>query len=789
MVTVGAVNINKVSDQLPPMPEHTLILPTRNLVLFPGVTLPIQLGREQSVSVARMSEKTGVPLGVVCQLDPDTENPTVKDLYHYGVFAHVHQVVELPDGHHTAIVSAGTVFRVLEQNDMPDALAARVKPIRDVMPRSNREEFDNVVEQIRTMARDIVKETFDGPREMALPIDKITDPVELINMTATHLPLDVPVKEGLLAKSKLMDRAIDLLGALINAQEKIGIAREVMEKARSRVETNQRNMFLQQQIEVMRDELGDNDDSDLAELEERARKTKFPEAIRKQFDKELAKLGRYNPSSPDYSVQYSYLDTLLNLPWGKVTKPNTDFAKAEQILEDDHYGLRKVKDRVLEQLALLMHNPKGHAPIICLVGPPGVGKTSLGQSIAAALGRKYQRVSLGGLHDEAEIRGHRRTYIGAMPGRIIDAVKRSGTSNPVLLLDELDKIGADYKGDPAAALLEALDPEQNCRFHDNYVDVDFDLSGVLFLATANTLSTISRPLLDRIEVIELSGYVNEEKIEIAKRHLLPRLLKDNNAGDMGLDIPDQTLDAIIDNYTSESGVRQLEKRLAAIVRKRVLAKMRNTAFPSPVTPGDLHELLGVLPHNREKYEGNDFAGVVTGLAWTEVGGEILLTEVSLSPGKGDKVTVTGNLGKVMTESATLAMQWVKSNAAVLGIDNDMFDKNNVHIHFPEGAVPKDGPSAGITIVTAIVSAFTRRRVRGCIAMTGEITLRGKVLPVGGIREKILAAKRAGIDTVILSSENRKDIGDIEPQFVSGMNFEYVDTIAQVIDHALLKETV
>ncbi len=537
-------------------------------------------------------------------------------------------------------------------------------------------------------------------------------------------------------------------------------------------------------METIRETLYGDSSDEVDELLAAGEEARMPQEVWTLFQKEIEKLRRFNPSSPDYSVLYSYLDTLVKLPWHKQTAPVRDLEKARKILEDDHYGLDKVKERILEQLALIMHNPRGKSPIICLVGPPGVGKTSIGKSVAHALGRKYERVSFGGLHDEAEIRGHRRTYIGAMPGRIIDAMKRAGTVNPVLVLDELDKIGNDYKGDPAAALLEVLDPEQNCHFHDNYIDVDYDLSNVLFIATANTLSTIARPLIDRMEIIELPGYLVEEKVEIAQRHLLPRICCDLNLAPEKLEISNEALLDIIRNYTSESGVRTLDKQLAKVGRKAVMAEMTKSDFPSPVQPDDLYDLLGLAPHIPDKYEGNEFAGVVTGLAWTEVGGEILMAESSLALSKTPTLTLTGKLGDVMKESATIAYQWVKAHATQLGIDPALFDKYSLHIHFPEGAIPKDGPSAGITIATSIVSTFTQRRVAERIAMTGEITLRGKVLPVGGIREKILAAKRAGIDTIVLSAQNRRDIEDMPTAYISGMTFNFVDTVAEVIDFAI-----
>ena len=607
---------------------------------------------------------------------------------------------------------------------------------------------------------------------------------EFVNYCCTNFPFDQKDKVDLLAKNKYLDRAKGLLAELVMMNERQKITRQIMNKTKKTMDENQRNAFLQQQMETIRETLYGDSSDEVDELLAAGEEARMPQEVWTLFQKEIEKLRRFNPSSPDYSVLYSYLDTLVKLPWHKQTAPVRDLEKARKILEDDHYGLDKVKERILEQLALIMHNPRGKSPIICLVGPPGVGKTSIGKSVAHALGRKYERVSFGGLHDEAEIRGHRRTYIGAMPGRIIDAMKRAGTVNPVLVLDELDKIGNDYKGDPAAALLEVLDPEQNCHFHDNYIDVDYDLSNVLFIATANTLSTIARPLIDRMEIIELPGYLVEEKVEIAQRHLLPRICRDLNLAPEKLEISNEALLDIIRNYTSESGVRTLDKQLAKVGRKAVMAEMTKSDFPSPVQPDDLYDLLGLAPHIPDRYEGNEFAGVVTGLAWTEVGGEILMAESSLALSKTPTLTLTGKLGDVMKESATIAYQWVKAHATQLGIDPALFDKYSLHIHFPEGAIPKDGPSAGITIATSIVSTFTQRRVAERIAMTGEITLRGKVLPVGGIREKILAAKRAGIDTIVLSAQNRRDIEDMPTAYISGMTFNFVDTVAEVIDFAI-----
>jgi ATP-dependent Lon protease len=545
-----------------------------------------------------------------------------------------------------------------------------------------------------------------------------------------------------------------------------------------------RNAFLQQQMNAIREELYGDEGEEVERIRTRLNECNLPESAAKTIDKEIDKLSRLNPSMPDYSTLLTYLETVLDLPWNISTPLNNDFTKAEEILNNDHYGLEKVKDRILEQLAVMINNPEGKSPILCLVGAPGVGKTSLGQSIARALGRNYQRVSLGGLHDEAEIRGHRRTYIGAMPGRIMDSIRRAKSSNPVIMLDEVDKIGQDFKGDPSAALLEVLDPEQNCHFHDNYIDVDFDLSKVLFIATANSLSTLSQPLLDRMEIIEISGYLVEEKMEIARRHLLPRVLQQLNVSADDFKISDNALKTIIESYTSESGVRQLDKALATLVRKTVLRRMQKKDYPSEFKPEYIREYLGLPRHNSDKYEGNEFPGVVTGLAWTAVGGEILFIESSLAKGKGEKLTLTGNLGDVMKESAIIALQYVKAHADVLGIDAEKFDTYNLHIHVPEGAIPKDGPSAGITMATSIVSAFTGKKVRERIAMTGEITLRGKVLPVGGIKEKILAAKRAGITDIILSDANRRDVEDINERYVNGLTFHYVNTVLDVMKIAI-----
>ena len=766
--------------------DNLLLLPTRNLVLFPGLTISIELGRPRSLELAEKANREGLPIGIVCQTDAEIESPSITTgLYRYGVVADVLNIFSRPDGTRSALVRSRNRFRIIGRSTAPkqNFLAARVKMLEDELP-ADKEKFDIILHDIMRIAETSLRES--DPGGILMVIKAHNDDVHAVNYLCTNLPMDTQSKIKLLSKSSIADRAIGLLSHMYIFKEQMELTQEVIKKAKRSMEENQKTAFLQSQMEVIRQSLyGDGDECD--ELLERAKNVRMPKNVSELFGKEVDKLRRYNPSSPDYSVLFSYLDTLLSLPWDKYTVSDATLESASQILESDHYGLEKVKERIIEQLAMLLHNPDGRSPIICLVGAPGVGKTSIGKSIARALGRKYERVSFGGLHEEAEIRGHRRTYIGAMPGRIIDAIKRAGVKNPVLLLDEIDKIGADYKGDPAAALLEVLDPEQNCHFHDNYIDVDFDLSDVLFIATANTLSTIARPLLDRMEIIDISGYLLEEKIEIARRHLIPRILKNDALEDADLQISEDALRHIISDYTAESGVRTLEKRLEAIARKAVLAKMSKKNFPSPVEASDLYGMLGLAPCRHDKYEGNDIAGVVTGLAWTEVGGEILLTESSLSHSKSPSLILTGKLGEVMKESASIAFQWVKSHAVQLGIDPELFDKYSLHVHFPEGAVPKDGPSAGITIATSIVSTFLRRKVAPRIAMTGEITLRGRVLAVGGVREKILAAKRAGITDIVMSGENKRDIDDMPAPYVEGLTFHFVDNMAEVIDIAILPE--
>ena len=793
------VNVQSLTDEAWTLeaslnPDSLPILPTRDSVIFPMSTVPLSLGRENSLAIARAAADRNVAIGLVCQKVAADEKPTISKLYKFGVLAQVMRVIDLPDGSHTAIIRTTDRFRIIGKSaasdNIPEAdIHARVE-IKIEETGKDTDYFAAAMSVLISTAKRFAKATLEPYEAFAQNIDALTgNPVMLLNFLCTNLPFSSEEKSRLIAQNTLAARAEHALALINEHLEKVSLLQEINERTKSSLSDSQKQNFLQSQMESIRQELYGEASDDADQLEKRADEAKLPQALRRIVDKEINKLRRYSPQSPDYAIQYTYIDNVLSLPWMKskqdsFSDPQKAISLAAGLLDLDHYGLEKVKERILEQVAMIIHSPYGRQPILCLVGPPGVGKTSLGQSIADTLGRNFQRVALGGLHDEAEIRGHRRTYIGAMPGRIIDAVKRAGSKNPVLLLDEIDKIGHDFKGDPASALLEVLDPEQNCHFHDNYIDIDFDLSNVLFIATANTLSTVPSPLIDRMEIIEISGYLPEEKQQIAEQHLMKYILSRGGLKDEDLRISPATMLAIIENYTAESGVRQLEKCLEKVVRKAILARLSGKPFPDIVEPADLKDILGLPVHRSERYEGNDFAGVVTGLAWTSVGGEILLAEASLSAGKGEKVSLTVNLGDVMKESATIALQWVKAHAQTLGIDPALFEKYSLHIHFPEGAIPKDGPSAGITIATAIVSCFKQKRVAPRLAMTGEITLRGRVLPVGGIKEKILAAKRAGITDIVLSRENERDIEDIAEKYRSGLTFHYVDTVMEVINLAV-----
>lgn len=788
-ISIDQSHINNSVDS-----DGLLILPTRNLVLFPGVTISISLRRKFSEAIASYAYDNHMPVGVVCQKNPENESPTLSSgVYKYGVVADILKIIELPTGDKNILVHARDSFKIVgagkKMTKLPGSMVAKVSVLPCELPEPSDQKFSALIKNIKKKLSLIASNLADGLGQMLTSLVGSDDPQLLVNVVLTNFTCSIDQKVKLLAEKSLFKRALGLLKILLEKEQEMNISLDIMRKVRVDMDEEQRKAFLHQQMLNIQEQLYGDASNDINDLESRAKDTQFPQDAATAFNKELSKLRRINPSNPDYSVIYSYLDAMLDLPWHEKSELNNDFKLAAEAMDSDHYGLEKVKERILEQLAVLMHNPNGKAPILCLVGPPGVGKTSLGKSIASALGRKYARVSLGGLHDESEIRGHRRTYIGAMPGRIMEAMRRAKTINPVIVLDEIDKIGADYKGDPAAALLEVLDPEQNCRFHDNYIDVDYDLSNVLFIATANTLSTVAQPLIDRMEVIDISGYLAEEKMEIARRHLLGRIFSELNIPDDAFAITDEALRAVIDLYTNESGVRQLEKVLSKVARKYVLKHMSGGEFPKLVDVDNLKDILGLAPYNKDVYENNDYAGVVTGLAWTQTGGEILLVESSLTKGKGDRLTLTGNLGDVMKESATIALQWVKAHADELGIDNELFGKYDLHLHFPEGAIPKDGPSAGITIATSIVSTFLQKRVRERIAMTGEITLRGKVLPVGGIKEKILAAKRAGITDILLSSDNKKDIEDISSGYIKGLNFHYFDKVIDVMRFAITDQIV
>jgi ATP-dependent Lon protease len=772
--------VEKVGSTLP-------ILPLRNMVLFPGVAMPVIAGRAKSMRLIRDAIKKKTLIGVCCQKDPANDEPDFDDLYNVGAIAEIMRVLEMPDGTTTVILQGKKRFLLKAVTETEPYLAGKIEQLEDIRPKKQDRELEALASTIKDLTIKMLSSTADPPRDLIFSIRNNQNILYLINFASCNIIMEAEVKQELLAINDLKDRAYRLLFILNREYQLIELKASIQMKTHEDINKQQKEYFLQQQIKAIQKELGSENinDIDISELREKAKKKKWTKEVGEIFEKEIVKLERLNPQSPDYSVQMQYAQTIVNLPWGEYSKDNFNLKRAERVLNRDHYGMDKVKERIIEHLAVLKLKNDMRSPIICLYGPPGVGKTSLGKSIAEALNRKYVRVSLGGLHDEAEIRGHRRTYIGAMVGRIIENIKKAGTSNPVFVLDEIDKVGNDFKGDPASALLEVLDPEQNEHFHDNYLDIDYDLSKVMFIATANSLNTISQPLLDRMELIEVSGYIAEEKMQIALKHLLPKQLDAHGVSEEKIKFDRQAIRLIIDSYTRESGVRELEKKIAKVIRK-VARKIASDEkdIPSIITTALVREYLGIEEYTPDKCQRNEYAGVVTGLAWTAVGGEILFVETSLSKSKSPKLTVTGNLGDVMKESAVIALEYVRSHAGALGIDESLFEGLSVHIHVPEGAIPKDGPSAGITMVTSLVSAFTKRKVRNDLAMTGEITLRGKVLPVGGIKEKILAAKRAGIKYVILSDENKKDIGEIKEEYLKGLTFTYVSDIVQVVEFAL-----
>lgn len=775
-----------------PIAPHLPVLPLRNMVLFPTVILPVTVGRKSSLKLIKEVMKKDSIVSVFCQKDPDVENPGKNDLFEWGTAAKVLRIFEMPDQSTTVVLQGMQRLKLKSIVSSKPFLTGDVDVLAEVLPNKKSEEFKVLVDSCKDISIKYVKSNDSSQPDASFAIKNMNNGVLLINFVCATLPIAITEKIKLLQENSLVERAYHLLSILSRETQLADIKEKIQMRTHEEIDQQQREYYLQQQLKNIQEELGGTvQDQDVEELRQKAQEKKWDKKMGELFEKEVGKLERTNSQSPDYNVQLNYLQTLLSLPWNEYTQDNFDMSNAERILNRDHYGLEKVKERILEHLAVIKLRGDLKAPILCLYGPPGVGKTSLGKSVAAALKRKYVRMSLGGVHDEAEIRGHRKTYIGAMPGRIIKNIIKAGSSNPVFILDEIDKVGQDSnQGDPSSALLEVLDPEQNFAFHDNFLDLDYDLSKVMFIATCNNLNTIPAPLLDRMELIEVSGYLTEEKIEIAKRHLIPKELEANGIEKHRISIDKKTLEAIIEDYTRESGVRELEKKIGKIFRKLACQYATEGKFTlTKIKPENLKELLGVQEYSRDKYQGNNYAGVVVGLAWTAVGGEILYVETSMSKGKGSKLTLTGNLGDVMKESAMLALEYIKAHAPLLKLDPALFEEWNLHIHVPEGAIPKDGPSAGITMATSIASALTRRKVKANLAMTGEITLRGKVLPVGGIKEKILAAKRAGITDIILSAENRRNIEEIPEMYLKGLTFHYVEDVQEVLSIALTDEIV
>ena len=762
------------------------VLPLRGIMLFPDTIVPISIGRASSLKLLKEAQKEDWPIAVCSQINDTTDEPGFDQLYHTGVVGKVQKIIKLPDGSQTAILQGYHRVRLLELSSNGTYNVGRVENFPEEAPARHDREYMAVVDACRETAIKLMK-TNEQTIGSAFALNNITDRNATINFICSNLNIANKERIVLLEESHLFDRAYRLLGILQREHQYVTLKMDIQMRTREDLDKQQREYFLRQEIENIQEELGERGADDIGRMKEAGSKKKWNEQTAKLFNSSLEKLSRLSSHSPDYQVEYTYLQTLLELPWGEYTKDNLNLSNAEKVLDKDHYGMEKVKERIIEHLAVLKMRGDFKSPIICLYGPPGVGKTSLGKSIAKAMKRKYVRMSLGGLHDEAEIRGHRKTYVGAMAGQIIKNIKKAGSSNPVFILDEIDKVTQNTNhGDPASALLEVLDPEQNFAFHDNYLDADYDLSKVMFIATANNINTIPGPLLDRMELIEVSGYLTEEKVEIAKRHLVPQELDNLGMKDSGVKLSKAAIEKIIEDYTRESGVRDLNKKINKVLRKVTLKYAKESVLPEKsLNVDDIKEHLGTEPYSRDKYQGNDYYGVVTGLAWTSVGGEILFIETSIDNGKGGKLGLTGNLGDVMKESATIALQYMKEHCDELGFSSDFFENHNIHIHVPEGATPKDGPSAGITIATSLASAITKRKVRKNIAMTGEITLRGKVLPVGGIKEKILAAKRAGITDIIICKENRKNIEDIPEKYVKGVNFHYVENVKDVLDFALL----
>ena len=770
------------------LPETLPLLSLRNTVLFPGVVIPITVGRDRSIRLIKEANKKKLSIGVVSQKDADVEVPVDDDLNKVGTVARIMKMLRMPDGTNTVILRGERRFQwntIIEEDPY---LKASVRAFGGIEEVPDTESTQALIESLKELAIEIITMSPGIPTDAAGAIKNIKRLGFLVNFIGSNMNASVDEKQELLKIESLEERANKVLEMLHKEKQMLELKNDIQSKVKSDLDQQQREFFLNQQMKQIQEELGANPlKEEIEEKKKKASEKNWPEQAQEAFDKEISKLERMNPQAAEYSMQSSYIDLLLDLPWDHKSEDNFDLKNAIKVLNSDHYGLEKVKERIVEHLAVLKIKGDLKAPIICLYGPPGVGKTSLGRSIAEALGRKYVRMSLGGLRDEAEIRGHRKTYIGAMPGRILQNLKKAGTSNPLFVLDEIDKLGSDHRGDPSSALLEVLDPEQNSTFHDNYLDLDYDLSRVMFIATCNDLSTIQPALRDRMEIIEVSGYTIQEKMQIAKKHLLPKQISESGLNKIDISLPIATIEKVVEQYTNESGVRGLEKKVAKIVRTRAKEMAMDEPYATEISPDDLKDILG-RPREKDRYSNNDVAGVVTGLAWTPTGGDILFVETSLTPGKG-KLTLTGNLGDVMKESAIIALEYLKAHSSELGIDSSLFEKWNVHVHVPQGAIKKDGPSAGITMLTALASAFTQKKVRKYLAMSGEITLRGQVLPVGGIKEKILAAKRAGIKEIILCERNRQDIEEIDARYLRGMKFTYCNKMNEVVKRALLSAQV
>ncbi|MDQ6477702.1 endopeptidase La [Dyadobacter sp. LHD-138] len=781
------------SDEPFEVPNELAILPIRQTVLFPGMVIPVTVVRQKAIrlvkKIYRNSDINMRILGAVTQAKPNKEDPTADDLHKIGTVAHILKMITLPDGNVTIIVQGRQRFEIKKILSEDPYLTAEVEAIEDSFVTPTKKESKALLQSLRDGAHKIMRLNPEIPQEARIALDNIESPVFLIHFLSSNINVEVADKQRLLEERNGHKQATLLLQYMMREIEMLELKREIQSKASSDIDQQQRDYYLRQQIKVLHDELGiDSPERDMDDIRAKANQKKWSDSVRLHFDKELAKLQRINPMAPEYPVTLNYLETLVDLPWGEYTKDNFDLVRAQKVLDSDHFGLEKVKERIIEYLAVLKLKGNLKAPILCLYGPPGVGKTSLGKSIAKALNREYIRMALGGVHDEAEIRGHRKTYIGAMPGKVIQNIKKAGSANPVFILDEIDKVSSDYRGDPASALLEVLDPEQNSSFTDNYLEVEYDLSRVLFVATANALDTIHPALRDRMEIIEMTGYTIEEKLQIAKRYLVPKQRKDHGLKATDVKIDDAALLRVIEGYTRESGVRNLEQKVGTLIRKIAKSVAMEQEYPKTIKVEQVEKFLGAEIFDKDLYQDNDFAGVVTGLAWTSVGGEILFIETSLSRGKGG-LTLSGQLGDVMKESAITALSYLKAHSDKLDIDYRIFNHYDLHVHVPAGAVPKDGPSAGITMVTSMASIFTQRRIRPFLAMTGEITLRGKVLPVGGIKEKILAARRAGVKEIIMCAKNRKDVEEVPANYIQDLKFHYVDKVDEVLAIALLPEKV